>query len=172
MQWEGIFRLVKDTTLTVTTWKLTNAKWQSNPYEGRHPLTTFESYEISISRMFSSGSAIIDMAQPGAKIIAHLLEPKGNGSFLYWGFFDAIFEQKEYAEFYVMEVMAEKMMTEDPSLKVEFEKKKAEDTVFAKNADAILNWFYNKSPYRDPARDIYPVGKIYERKSVDGLKTR
>jgi hypothetical protein len=163
-------RLARDTTLTITTWKCSNPRWQTNPFEGRHPLTGFEINEISISRDFSAGSAIVDMAQPEAKIIAHLLEPKGNGSFLYWGFFDAIFEQKEYAEHYIMEVMAAKMMTEDPSLKVEFEKKKAEDTAFAKNADAILNWFYNKSPYRDPARDIYPVGKIFDRKVVDRLK--
>ncbi|MCK7461718.1 MAG: hypothetical protein MZU84_06475 [Sphingobacterium sp.] len=43
------------------------------------------------------------MSQPAARIIAHILEPKGNGSYIYWGFFDATFEQKEYAENYVLE---------------------------------------------------------------------
>ena len=165
-------RLARDTTLTITTWKFSNPKWQASPYEGRHLLTGFESNEISISRDFPAGSAIVDMAQPGAKIIAHLLEPKGNGSFLYWGFFDAIFEQKEYAENYVMEVMAVQMISENPSMKAEFEKKKAEDTVFAKNPNAILNWFYSKTPYWDNRKDIYPVGKIFDRKSVDGLNAR
>jgi len=114
----------------------------------------------------------VDMAQPGAKIIAHLLEPKGNGSFLYWGFFDALFEQKEYAENYVMEPLAAKMLAEDPALRVEFEKKKTEDSAFAKNPNAILNWFYSKTPYWDNRKDIYPVGKIFDRKFVDGLKAR
>jgi len=165
-------RLTRDTTLTITTWKFSNPKWQTNPYEGRHTLTAFESNEISISREFTSGSAIVDMAQPGAKIIAHLLEPKGNGSLLYWGFFDAIFEQKEYAENYVMEALAAQMISENPSLKAEFEKKKAEDTIFAKNPNTILNWFYSKTPYWDNAKDIYPVGKIFDRKLIDVLETK
>ncbi len=167
-----IKRLARDTTLTISTWKFSSPKWQYNPYEGRHPLTSFESNEISISRDFSAGSAIVDMAQPGAKIIAHLLEPKGNGSLLYWGFFDAIFEQKEYAENYVMEPLAAKMLAENPFLKTEFEKKKAVDTVFAKNPNAILNWFYSKTPYWDNRKDIYPVGKIFDRKFVDVLETK
>ncbi len=169
MQGINIKRLARDTTLTITTWKFSNPKWQANPYEGRHPLTSFEGKEITISRLFFSGSAIIDMAQPGARIIAHLLEPKGNGSFLYWGFFDAIFEQKEYAENYVMEPLATKMLAEDPVLKAEFEKKKTEDPVFAKNPNAILNWFYSKTPYWDNRKDIYPIGKIFDRKTRDAL---
>ena len=167
-----IKRLTKDTTLTISTWKFSNPKWQSKPYEGRHPLIAFESNEISIPLVFPSGSVIIDMAQPGARIIAHLLEPKGNGSFLYWGFFDAIFEQKEYAENYVMEELAALMLAENPVLKAEFEKKKTGDSVFAKNPDAILNWFYSKTLYWDNHKDIYPVGKIFDRKSLDGLKTQ
>jgi len=163
-------RLSKDTTLTITTWKFSNPKWQSNPFEGRHPLTAFESKEITVSRDFQAGSAIVDMAQPGAKIIVHLLEPKGNGSFLYWGLFDAIFEQKEYAENYIMEMMATKMLAEDPSLRTEFEKKKTGDTVFAKNPNSILNWFYSKTPYWDSHKDVYPIGKIFDRKCVDGLR--
>jgi hypothetical protein len=164
-----ILRLQRDTNLMITGWKLSNPRWQFNPYEGRHPLVSFDPIEISGLRKFPAGSAIIDMAQPGARIIAHMLEPRGNGSLLHWGVFDAIFEQKEYAENYVMEPLAAKMLTEDPVLKAEFEKKKAEDTLFAKNPDAILNWFYNKSPYRDPAMEIYPVGKLYDRKAVNGL---
>jgi hypothetical protein len=167
----SVKRLSRDTTLTIATWKFSSPKWQTNPYEGRHPLTAFELKEISITRVFPEGSAIVDMAQPGAKIIAHLLEPKGNGSFLYWGFFDVIFEQKEYAEDYVMEAMAAKMLAADPSLKTEFEKKKAADSVFAKNPNAILNWFYSKTPYWDDRKDVYPVGKIFERKMLEGLRT-
>jgi hypothetical protein len=164
-----IQRLKKDTTLEVRTWKFSNPKWQNTPYEGRHPLTSFDSKEITLKQNFAAGSAIVDMAQPQAKIIAHLLEPKGNGSFLYWGFFDGIFEQKEYVENYVMEPMASKMLSENDSLKAEFEKKKAADPDFAKNPNAILNWFYSKTPYWDSRKDIYPVGRVYERKLIEGL---
>jgi len=166
-----IKRLLKDTTLTVTTWKFSNPKWQSAPYEGRHPLISFDSKEISVTRIFSPGSAIIDMDQPQAKVIAHLLEPKGNGSFLYWGFFDAVFEQKEYGESYVLEPMAAKMLEDIPGLRSEFEQKKEFDKEFAKNPNAVLNWFFSKSPYWDNRKDVYPVGKILERSVLEGLNT-
>ena len=68
-----------------------------------------------------------------------MLEPRGDGSLVYWGFFDAVFEQKEYAENYVLEKMAARMLEEDPSIRAEFEQKKATDTVFAGNPDQILN---------------------------------
>jgi hypothetical protein len=158
-----IHRLKKDTTVKIQTYKFKNPKWQANPYEGRHPLTSFGMEEIIEERMIPAGSAIIAMDQPAARIIMHILEPKGNGSFLYWGFFDPIFEQKEYAENYVIEGMAGKLLEDHPELKDELAKKKATDTVFAKNPDLILNWLYSKTPYWDSRKDIYPVGKVFDR---------
>jgi hypothetical protein len=98
-----------------------------------------------------------------------MLEPRGNGSLLYWGFFDAVFEQKEYAENYVLEKMADKMLAEDPELRKEFEAKKASDTLFAKNPQQILYWFYAKSPYYDQNRNIYPVGRIMDPRQLEAI---
>jgi len=147
----------------ISTYRFRNPKWQVNPYEGRHPMTNIETEEFREERWFPAGSAVVKVLQPTARIIPHILEPKGNGSYLYWGFFDAIFEQKEYAESYVLEEMASRMMADNPSLKTELDKKKASDTVFAHNPQAILNWFYNQSPYVDQRKMIYPVGKVYDR---------
>lgn len=89
---------------------------------------------------------------------------------LYWGYFDAVFEQKEYAENYVLEQMAAKMLGENPALRKEFETKKAADTAFAKSPQTILNWFYNKSPYVDNRKGIYPLVKVYDRKTLEALE--
>lgn len=51
-----------------------------------------------------------------ARIIAHFLEPKASDSFVGWGFFDAIFEQKEYAESYDIEVEARRLLVSDSAL--------------------------------------------------------
>jgi hypothetical protein len=161
--------LKHDTLLNVATYRFSNPKWQSTPYEGRHPLTNFDLKETTVERIFNTGSALIDLSQPASGIIAQLLEPKGNGSFVYWGFFDAVFEQKEYAENYVMEEKAKKMLSENPKLKDEFEMKKQQDTIFAANPDVILNWFFSKTPYWDSRKDLYPVGKIMDRKTVNAL---
>ena len=165
-----ITELKRDTTLKIMTCRFKNPKWQQNPYEGRHPMTNIEYDEYEEIRKFAAGSALVEVMQPAGRIIPHILEPKGNGSYIYWGFFDAVFEQKEYGESYVIEKMAREMMTSDEALKIEFEQKKARDTTFAKNPQLILNWFYNKSPYVDNRKGIYPVGKIYDLKVLESLK--
>ncbi len=163
-------KLTRNETMRVATCRFKNPKWQQNPYEGRHPMTNIEYDETEETRVFSAGSVLVEVMQPAGRIIPHILEPKGNGSFVYWGFFDATFEQKEYGESYVVEKMAREMMDNNPALKQEFEQKKSADTAFARNPQQILNWFYNKSPYSDNLKAVYPVGKIYDRKVLEAIK--
>ncbi len=114
----------KPVKLKIPALHFTNPKWQSNPFEGRHPMTEINYTETTEERWFPAGSVIVKTMQPSGRLIPHILEPKGNGSFVYWGFFDAIFEQKEYGESYVMEKLAREMLSNDPELRSEFEKKK------------------------------------------------
>lgn len=148
-------------TMKVQSYRFKNMKWGETSYEGRQQLTTFDMEAIEEIRTYPVGSVIIPMNQATAKIIACILEPKANGSFVSWGFFNTIFEQKEYTESYVMETMARQMMLDNPELKKEFELKKATDTEFAKDPREILNWFYSKSPYWDNRLNVYPVGRIF-----------
>ncbi|MBE9481874.1 MAG: peptidase M14 [Bacteroidetes bacterium] len=161
-------QLDEPVVIPVKTYKFKNVSWRQLPYEGRHPVS-FDYDEIIEEREFSAGSVVIDMNQRTARVIAHILEPKAPDSYLYWGFFDAIFEQKEYAESYVMESLARKMLAEDPELKKEFEQKKTNNPDFANNFWAILNWFYSKTPYWDQKKNVYPVGKIYDREVIKRL---
>jgi hypothetical protein len=69
-----------------------------------------------------------------------------------------------------METMARDMIQKDPLLKTEFEKKKAADKEFASNPDAILNWFYSKTPYWDSNFNVYPIRRIVDRSLVDKLQ--
>ena len=162
--------LTREETLKVKTCRFKNPKWQQLPYEGHHTMSNIEYDEIEETRSFPAGSVVVEVMQQAGRIIPHILEPKGNGSFVYWGFFDAVFEQKEYGESYVIEKMAREMMANDPVLKEEFEQKKSADSLFAKNPQQILNWFYNKSAYTDNRKGIYPVGKIYDLNILESLK--
>jgi hypothetical protein len=95
------------------------------------------------------------------------LEPAGQDSALEWGLFDPIFEQKEYGEPYVLEKLAREMMARDPKLKAEFERKVASDPVFAGNATARLEFFFERSPWYAANRvGVYPVGRLG---SLDGI---
>ncbi len=161
-------RLDEPRTLAVDSYRFENPEWQARPYEGRHPVS-FEVVEIREERVYPAGSVVVDMNQPAAQVAAHILEPQGPDSYVFWGFFDAIFEQKEYSESYIMEGRAREMLAEDEELRQEFEAKIEADPEFAGNARAILNWFYQRTPYWDKEKNVYPVGKIYDAAQVRAL---
>ncbi|MFO8235965.1 MAG: M14 family metallopeptidase [Bacteroidales bacterium] len=154
----------------VTTYKFSNVQWSTEPFEGRHRIQNFEMDTLNKTRKFPKGSVVIDMNQNTAKVIAHILEPVAPDSYLKWGFFNAIFEQKEYAEMYVMEKKAREMLDTSEQIREEFERKKKEDKEFTNNPWAMLNWFYKKTPYWDEKKNVYPVGKITEQESVKVLQ--
>jgi len=112
------------------------------------------------TRVFPAGSVVVPVAQPAARVILNLLEPQAPDSLVHWGFFNAIFEEKEYAEQYVLEDLARSMMANDPSLRQEFEELLASDAEFAASPAARLRFFYRRSPYWDPQMNLYPVGRI------------
>jgi hypothetical protein len=107
------------------------------------------------------------MNQRAARVAAHALEPDGPDSFLSWGFFDTIFEQKEYIETYVIEELARKMIEENPALGEEFDAWKEDHP----DADprAIRHWLYRRSPYWDHTKNLYPVGRIMDRSTVEAV---
>jgi len=148
--------------LLISTYKFSKPKWNTSPYEG-HQTVEFELTPIEIRRTFFPGSIVIDMNQRAAKVIANILEPQAPDSYVYWGFFNTIFERKEYVESYVMEERARMMLAGDEELKREFEIKMKNDKSFAEDPAAILMWFYEKSPYWDEYKDVYPIGRIFKQ---------
>lgn len=158
----------KPKKLKVASYKFSNEKWAEIPFENHHTLT-FDMQDVEEERIYPAGSYVVPMNQRRAKVIAHILEPEAPDSYVLWGYFDPVFERKEYAESYVMEEYARYMLASDPSIKAEFERKKAEDSAFANNPLLILDWFYQKSPYWDKKQSIYPVGKIFDLKTLNVL---
>ncbi len=163
-------KLMEPVRINVSSYKFRNVQFRQTPNEGRHMLAGFETDVIEEVRDFPAGSYVIGMNQNTAKIIAHLLEPKAYCSFVNWGFMNAVFEQKEYSEHYVMEKMARDMLANEPDVKSEFEYKMKTDTAFASNPNTILNWFYSKTPYWDSRFNVYPIGKIFDKAVADMLK--
>ena len=151
--------LAQWTPIEVESYRFTNVSWPTEPFEGRH-MPRFEVQRTTETREFPAGSIVVPVAQPLGKVILNLLEPEAPDSFAKWGFFNAIFEEKEYAEHYVLETLAREMMTADPDLKREFEQLVENDPEFAASPAARLRFFYKRSPYWDPQMNLYPVGRI------------
>lgn len=161
MSFHGIqfFKSDYDTIVTVERYRFKNVKFANNSYEGRQRVSfEVESFEEEVN--IPAGSLIIPTNQRTIKIIAHLLEPKCEDSFVQWGFMNQIFEQKEYFENYVMEKIAEEMLAKDSNIRKEFEEKLKNDESFRKNAYERLNFFYKRSPYWDRNLNVYPIMKL------------
>jgi hypothetical protein len=165
----------------VETYDCAGMAWQEPPFEGRHPMFNGEAMHdpgkfgtctlLKEKREFPAGSAVVRMNQRLSKVAVEWLEPVAPDSAMRWGFFDSIFEQKEYGEAYVLESLAREMMAKDPKLKEEFEKKISSDPTFAGDASARLEFFYERSPWFAANRvGLYPVGRLDNVQQLGELK--
>jgi Zinc carboxypeptidase len=153
-------------------------RWPTEPFEGRHPILRGGNVERNIgefgtcersrvSLTFPAGSAVVPLNQRLSKVAVHWLEPEAPDSALRWGFFDAVFEQKEQGDAYALERLAREELARDPDLKAEFERRLETDSNFAGDANARLGFFYDRSPWWRANRvGEYPVGRLL---SLDGL---
>jgi murein tripeptide amidase MpaA len=159
-------RLTRADTLEVESYRFHDVKFSAVPYEGRHRVH-FVAEKIVGRRAYPRGTVVIRTNQRAAKVAMHLLEPRSPDSFVAWGFFSAIFEQKEGAEAYVMEEIGRTMLAEDLRLRNEFEQKVKTDTSFANDPGARLDWLYRHSPWNDPRQNVYPVGRLITDASLE-----
>ncbi len=158
-------RLKRPTQIEAEFYRFSDVKWQQNPFEGRHS-ASYKVTKFSQTTAFPAGTVVLWLHQRAARVAINALEPEAPDALSAWGFFDAVFEQKEYAEDYVMESMAEEMLKNDTHLQTEFETKLATDTTFAKSPSARLNFFYQRSPYWDQQMNVYPVARLMVQASL------
>ena len=161
----------------VETYRCEGVKWQEQSFEGRQ--TLFVPIEAKSGKAsqgacrsvrerlsFPKGSAVVPLDQRAARVAIHFLEPEAPDSAVAWGFFNAVFEQKEYGDSYVLEKLAREMMDKDPKLAEEFAQKVASDKAFASDPSARLDFFYRRSPWWDSHLGLYPVGRL---SSLEGI---
>ena len=156
----------------VERYRCAGMQWQGPPFEGRHPIFHGEGAGADPGRYgtctvttenltFPAGSVVVALDQRLSKVAIHWLEPDAPDSALRWGFFDSIFEQREYGEAYVLEKLAREELAKDPALKAEFEHRVETDPHFAASPEARLEFFYDRSPWGLANRvGEYPVGRL------------
>lgn len=155
-------RIAKPLTVEVESYQLSEPKWAPSSFENRVTLTAKQT-PVKETRTFIAGSALIPLDQEVANVAIHLLEPNGPDSFLYWGFFNSIFEQKEGGSGYILEKLAREMLAKEPKLQEEFDRRLL-DPAFARSPQARLRFFYERSPYYlNQKVGVYPVGRITAR---------
>lgn len=161
MRAHGIEFLQLETPRTVQAgaYRFDKFEWAKQPFEGRLAMTALEMHEEPLKTEVPAGSVLVRTAQARGDILIHLLEPAAPDALVRWGFFNTIFEQKEYAEPRVLERLAREMLAADPGLRAQFDEK-LKDPAFAGDRWARLYFFYQRSPWFDPEYLRYPVLRL------------
>ena len=151
--------IMEPETVSAERYRFTDAEFAQRPYEGRQRVACdVEKFVESI--ILPEGAFVVYTQQRALRVIMHLLEPQSPDSFVSWGFFNAFFERKEYAEPYIMDPIAQQMLEQNPTLREEFEARLEDDETFAKDAGLRLNFFYERSPYFDKGERVYPIMRL------------
>ncbi|MDR2234139.1 MAG: hypothetical protein LBE56_13585 [Tannerella sp.] len=158
-------RLEDSTTMLVGTYRFTNVTFAQRQYEGH--ITATPEFTAQNERVhFPAGSVMVSMNQLRARLVAHLLEPAAPSSLVYWGYFNTYLQPT--SEFYInlgyMEVKGCEMLAQNPELRSKFEALKASDPAFARNPQAILQFFMTELRRNvEPDANLYPVGRVIYR---------
>lgn len=161
LSWHGlrIDTLAAPLTASVEMYRLDSVRWGNESYEG-HVRASFKPVVQETTVTFSTGTFVVDMRQPGAKVALQALEPGAPDSYVGWGLWNTIFEQKEYIEDYSIEPLAARMYKENAALRAEFDLRMASDTAFAGSVRAKRDFFYKRSTFSETQLNWYPVARL------------
>jgi hypothetical protein len=153
--------LTASSGVRVEAFRATDAQFGTAPVEGRTRVQLEGAWQREFQDI-AAGSLFVPIAQSGARLLTHLLEPQAPDSFAAWGFFNACFEQKEYMEPYVADQIARTLLAQTPGLQEEFSRRLKEDAAFAANPGARLEFFLRRHSSWDSRMNLYPVFRVDE----------
>jgi hypothetical protein len=153
-------RLPKDTTILVEVYHIKDYKTVQRPYEKHYLHSQVKVTAAKMPVPFRKGDYYIPLHQNANRYLVETLEPTGGDSFFAWNFFDAILAPKEHYSSYVFEDTAAEYLRQHPEVKAELEQRKSQDSAFASNAAAQLEFVYSHSVYAEPGYMRYPVYRV------------
>jgi murein tripeptide amidase MpaA len=151
--------LERAATVEAHCFRAANVEFARTPYEGRMRAALQGEWRRE-PQTISAGSLFVPIAQPLARLVMALLEPQAPDSFAAWGFFNSWFEQKEYLEPYVVEIVANEMLKTDPALATEFRRRLENDADFAADSTARREFFQRRHASWDQRYALYPVFRV------------
>lgn len=140
----------------VQTFRADKVSFAPTSFESHQRLTVEGAWKPE-ARDVGPGALFVPIAQPKARLVMALLEPRAPDSLLAWGEFNNAFERKEYMEAYVAEDVAREQMAQDPALAAEFRHQVETDPAFAKSPRARLEFFARRHASWDERLNLYPV---------------
>lgn len=166
-QWDKVIERLRYSNITMTTLnsdtailvKATYIKEYASPkrpYESHYLHTKIETAKEQQKIQFYKGDVVIYCNQVGNAYLANVLEANAPDGFFAWNFFDGILSQKEWFSPYLFQPIAQKLLSENPQLKLDFEKYVRENKL-EKDEWEQLAYIYRHSPYYEKSHNRYPV---------------
>ena len=148
------------------------ARWETDAEirEGHHPIRALEVALERRLRTYRPGDLWVPLDQAAGLVAVHLCEAQAPDGLLFWNFFDNVLTPKEFADAYVMEPIARRMMAADTALAREFRQRVASDSSFARSPSRRLDFFYRRSPWADPEQAVLPVARALRRPPEGALE--
>jgi hypothetical protein len=140
----------------VEAFRADSREFAEQPVEGHQRLELTGQWQRE-NHDLGAGALFVPIAQPKARLVMAILEPRAPDALAAWGEFNNAFERKEYMEDYVAEAVAREMLDSDSRLKAEFEKRLREDADFAASPRERLDFFYRRHSSYDNRHNLYPV---------------
>ncbi len=145
----------------VEAFRATKTKLTPQSFEG-HQMLAVEGAWSAEAREVGKGALFVPIAQPKARLVMTMLEPRSADSLLAWGMFTPAFERKEYMEEYVAEEVAREQL-KDPAVAAAFRQRLDNDADFAKNPRARLDFFARRHASWDERLNLYPVYRTAQK---------
>lgn len=156
-------KIENDTVIYVQAYKIEGFETTKTAYEGHylHYNTEVQAEEITVK--LREGDYMVPVNQSAKRYLVEVLEPESQDSFFNWNFFDTILQQKEGFSDYVFEEKAQTIFEGfSEAQKAEFRKKREEDSTFAQDNYAQLDWIFKRSKHYEDAHLRYPVYRLFK----------
>ncbi len=156
----NMFRLTKDTSLTVNAYYIEDLKWATRVDNGHFYHSEFNTRIESQTIKYYSGDYVIPVNQDCNQLIVNQLEPEGTDSYFRWNLFDNIFENREW--FSPHPVLEEKMvayMKKHPEVRKMLDEAISENPGMAQSRTAQMYFLYEKV-WNNKWVNRYPVTRI------------
>lgn len=124
--------------------------------DGRLPLKAGFVHE-TVTETLPAGTIRVPSDQALGLLAAALLEPEAPDSFAAWGLFPEMLARFSRAEDFVEAALADALLARDDDVRAKFERKLADDSDFAADADARVSWLMGRLPKQEPRRFVYLI---------------
>jgi hypothetical protein len=135
----------EDLTLEAVNYRMNDFAIGSSNREGRARAGGTPVLELS-TRTCKMNDVKVLTDQPLGTLAVSLLEPSGEDSFFYRGYFNGHFSQAEYGENYIMVPIAEEMLLAEYPAEIDaWELYKSENPDYAEDASGVIDSFFSKT---------------------------